>query len=127
MSVIDEMRRGKKILNSNNKINGMKKVGISSTKYTYLFSIHFQVCGSLIAILVMVVKKLYHFKFKFFRKRTSIIYFSAILCECYLIIVYDLKAKCTINNFRMFMFDSNHSLLYVPMHYKIKKSSQSSF
>ena len=47
--------------------------------------------------------------------------FSAILCEFYLIIVYDLKAKYTIKNFRMFMFDSNHSLLYIPMHCKVKK------
>ena len=47
--------------------------------------------------------------------------FSAILCEFYRIIVYDLTAKCTVNNFRMFMFDSNHSLLYIPMHCKIKK------
>ena len=49
------------------------------------------------------------------------IVFSAILCEFYLIIVYDLKAKCTINTFRMFVYDSNHSLLYIPMHCKIKK------
>ena len=96
-------------------------------KRTYFFSIHFKVFGSLVAILVKVVKILYHFKFKFFSTRTSSIYFSVILCEFYLIIVYNLKARSTISNFRMFMFDSNHSSLHIPMHCKIKKSSQSSF
>ena len=53
--------------------------------------------------------------------------FTAILFEFYLIMVYDLKAKCTINNFWMFTCNSNHSLLYVPIHCKIKKSLWSSF
>ena len=96
--------------------------------YTYFFSIHFKVCGSLVAILVMVIKKLYHFKFKFSSKRMSLFFiFTAILFEFYLIMVYDLKAKCTINNFWMFTCNSNHSLLYVPIHCKIKKSLWSSF
>ena len=87
--------------------------------YTYLFSIHFKVCGSLVATLVMVVKKLYHFKVKFFSKRTSSIYFFQAFFTSS--ILYDLKAKCTIINFRMFMFDSSHSFLYLRMHCKIKK------
>ena len=57
-------------------------------------------------------KKLYHFKFKFFSKQMSSIYFFSHSLRIQSIIVYDLKAECTINNFRMFMFDSSHSLLY---------------
>ena len=90
-------------------------------KYTYLFSIHFKVCGSFVAILVMVVKNCFTLSLNSLVNERLVFIFSAIVRKFYLIIVYDLKAKCTINNFRMFMFDSNHSLLYIPMHWKIKK------
>ena len=90
-------------------------------KYTYLFSIHFKVCGSLVAILGMVVKKFTTLSLNSLVNECLAFTSSAILCKFYLIIVYDLKAKCTINNFRMFLFSSNHSLLYIPMHCKTKK------
>ena len=104
MSKKHEMLCEQRIWNSNNKINKMIKVVISIKSIPTCFLSTFKCVA--VTILVMVLKKLYYFKFKFRSKRTSSIYFSAILCEFYLIIVSKLKAKCTINNFRMFMFDS---------------------
>ena len=105
MSTKHEMLCEQRIWNSNNKINKMIKVVISIKSIPTCFISTFKCVA--VTILVMVLKKLYYFKFKFRSKRTSSIYFPAILCKFYLIIVSNLKAKCTINNFRMFMFDSN--------------------
>ena len=82
--------------------------------YTYLFSVHFIVCGSLVAIPAMVVKNCATLSLNSLVNERLVFTFSAILSEFYLIIVYDLQAKYTINNFRMFMLISNHSLLYIP-------------
>ena len=114
---------GQRIWNSKNKINKMIKVGISIKSMPTCF----------LSTLKCVAVWLQFFSWSYHRKSCTILslnslvnerlvfIFSAILCEFYLLIVYDLKAKCTINNFRMFMFDSNHSLLYIPIHCKIKK------
>ena len=75
MSTKHEMLCGQRTWNDNNKINKMINVGISIKKNTYLFSIEFKACDSLVVILVMVLQKLYHFTFKFFSKRTFSIYF----------------------------------------------------
>ena len=100
MTTKHEMLCGQRIWKSNNKINQMVKVGISIKEYTYLFSIHFRVCGRLVAILVMVVKKIVPLlSLNSLVNEHLVFIFSTILRKFYLIIVYDLKVKYTINNF----------------------------
>ena len=118
MSTQHERLCGQRIWNSNNK---MIKVGISikSIPTCFLFTLKcMTVCNSCHGL----KKNCTTLSLNFLGNEHLVLF-----CEFYLIIVFDLKAKCTINNFRMFMFDSNHSLLYIPMHCKIKKSLRSSF
>ena len=113
MSTKHEMLYGQRIWNSNNKLNKRIKVGISIKSIPTCFLSTLKCVPVWLQFLSWSYISCTTLSLNSLVNERPVFIFSAILCKFYLIIVYDIKERCTINNFRMSMFDSSHNLLYM--------------
>ena len=105
MSTKHEMLCGQRISNSSNKINKMIKVGISIKSIPTCFLPTLKIVAIWFQFLSWSRKNCTTLSLNYSVNKRLVFIFSAIFCKFYLIIVYDLKAKCTINSKWIFMFD----------------------